>query len=133
MILVDTNVLIDVATENAAWADWSSTELANAIDAEGVAINPIIFAEFSLVYLHERDATQALKTIRATQLDLPWSSAFLAGKAYALYRSRGGVKTAPLPDFFIGAHAAISNLTLLTRDAKRYREYFPKLKLISPN
>lgn len=132
MILVDTNVLIDVTTENAVWADWSADHLARAIDSDGVAINQIIYAEFSLAYRHERDVDLALATLPAKRLDVPWPAAFLAGKAFALYRSRGGLRTAPLPDFFIGAHAAVSGLTLLTRDATRYREYFPKLKLIAP-
>jgi predicted nucleic acid-binding protein len=132
VILVDTNVLIDVTTDNSVWADWSANQLARAIDSQGIAINKIIFAEFSLPYLHERDADRALASLTVARLDMPWSAAFLAGKAFALYRSRGGVRSAPLPDFFIGAHASISGLTLLTRDATRYREYFPKLKLIAP-
>lgn len=132
MILVDTNVLIDVTTENATWADWSADQLARAIDSQGIAINQIIYSEFSLAYLHERDADRALATLSTARLDVPWPAAFLAGKAFALYRSRGGLRTAPLPDFFIGAHAAVSGLTLLTRDATRYHQYFPKLKLIAP-
>jgi hypothetical protein len=133
VILVDTNVLIDVTTENAVWAEWSSVQLARAIDSRGIAINQIIYAEFSLPYRHERDADRTLDTLSATRLEMPWSAAFLAGKAFALYRSRGGLRSAPLPDFLIGAHAAVSGLTLLTRDAARYREYFPKVKLIAPD
>lgn len=132
MILVDTNVLIDVTTEDAVWAEWSADQLARAIDSQGIAINQVIYAEFSLPYLHERDADRALATLSAVRLDVPWSAAFLAGKAFSLYRSRGGLRSAPLPDFFIGAHAAVSGLTILTRDATRYREYFPKLTLIAP-
>lgn len=132
MILVDTNVLIDVTTEDPDWAEWSADQLARAIDSQGIAINQIIYAEFSLPYLHERDADRALTALSAVRLDVPWAAAFLAGKAFSLYRSRGGLRSAPLPDFFIGAHAAVSGLTLLTRDATRYREYFPKLKLIAP-
>lgn len=132
MILVDTNVLIDVVTENTAWAEWSATQLARAIDKHGIAINPVIYSEFSIPYLHERDVDQALTALSAARLEMPWPAAFLAGKAFALYRSRGGNRTAPLPDFFIGAHAAVAGLTLLTRDAARYREYFPKVKLIAP-
>ncbi len=132
MVLVDTNVLIDISTDDPVWADWSTNALEGAIDREGIAVNPIIFAEYSIAYLHERDADLAIERLGAAKLPLPWSAAFLAGKAFAIYRSRGGSKTSPLPDFFIGAHAAVAGLTLLTRDAQRYREYFPKLKLIAP-
>lgn len=132
MVLVDTNVLIDVVTENTVWADWSAAQLAHAIDKHGIAINPVIYSEFSIPYLHERDAERALAAFSVTRLEMPWSAAFLAGKAFTLYRARGGSRTAPLPDFFIGAHVAVAGLTLLTRDATRYREYFPKVKLIAP-
>ena len=132
MILVDTSVLVDVTTDDPKWAEWSASQLGSAIDREGVAINPMIFAEFSLAYMHERDAEGALTLLRVTRLDLPWASAFLAGKAFALYRARGGKKAQSLPDFFIGAHAAVAGLTLLTRDPRRIREYYPKVKLIAP-
>jgi predicted nucleic acid-binding protein len=132
VILVDSNVLIDVVTEDATWVDWSASQVARAIDTAGIAINPIIYGEFSIPYLFERDAEQALAVFSAARLDIPWPAAFLAGKAFTLYRSRGGLRTAPFPDFLIGAHAAVSGLTLLTRDATRYREYFPKIKLIAP-
>jgi len=132
VVLVDTSVLVDVATDDATWSDWSATALARAIDKDGVAVNPIVFAEFSLAYANERDAEGALSELRVVRLDLPWGAAFLAGKAFALYRARGGQKGAPLPDFFIGAHAAVAGLSLLTRDARRIREYFPRVKLIAP-
>lgn len=132
MVLVDTSVLVDVTTDDAVWGEWSATQLAEAINQNEIAINPIIFAEFSLAYARERDAENVLTTLKVSRLDLPWSCAFLAGKAYALYRSRGGAKAQPLPDFFIGAHAAVNGLTVLTRDPRRIREYFPKVKLIAP-
>lgn len=132
MVLVDTNVLVDVTTDDPVWAEWSAAHLAAAIDREGVAINPVIYAEFSLAYLRERDVDAALNLLDVLRLDIPWPAAFLAGKAYALYRQRGGGKSQPLPDFFIGAHAAVSGMTLLTRDARRVKEYFPKVKLIAP-
>lgn len=131
-ILVDTNVLLDVATEDPRWFDWSASRLARAADRDGLAINPIVYAELSVHYETIEALEAALSGRAFTRLALPWDAAFVAGKAYRRYRSRGGTKHAPLPDFYIGAHAAVAGLTLLTRDAKRYREYFPRLKLIAP-
>ncbi len=131
-VLVDTNVLLDVATEDPLWFDWSASRLSQAANRDGLAINPIVYAERSVHY----DTLEALETAlsghRFARLALPWDAAFVAGKAYRRYRSRRGSKRSPLPDFYIGAHAAVAGLTLLTRDAKRYRDYFPRLKLIAP-
>ncbi len=131
-VLVDTNVLIDVATEDPRWLEWSSTHLANAMESGQVALNPVIYAEFSVYYNAIEELEAALSGFDFQRLAIPFEAAFLAGKVFKRYRERGGQRNAPLPDFFVGAHAAVEGLTLLTRDAKRYREYFPKLKMITP-
>ncbi len=131
-VLVDTNVLIDVATEDPAWFDWSASRLSLAATREGLAINPIVYAELSVHYDTLEALEQALSGRPFARLALPWDAAFVAGKAYRRSRSRGGAKRSPLPDFYIGAHAAVAGFALLTRDAKRYREYFPRLRLIAP-
>lgn len=131
-VLVDTNVLLDVATEDPLWFDWSVSRLARVADRDGLAINLIVYAELSVHYDTIEALEAALSGHAFARLALPWDAAFVAGKAYQRYRGRGGAKHAPLPDFYIGAHAAVAELTLLTRDARRYREYFPKLKLITP-
>ena len=130
--LVDTNVLFDYLSEDEEWFDWSAAMLADVANRGRLAINPIVFAEVSVRF----DAIEAVNEVLPTdfflRLPLPWEAAFLAGKAFARYRRRGGTRTSVLPDFFIGAHAAVSGMTLLTRDARRYRTYFPKLHIISP-
>jgi predicted nucleic acid-binding protein len=131
-ILVDTNVLLDVATEDPEWFDWSAARLGQAANRDGLAINPIIYAELSVHYESLESLESALSGHPFARLALPWDAAFVAGKAYRRYRGRGGPKRSPLPDFYIGAHAAVAGLALLTRDAKRYRDFFPRLKLISP-
>ena len=132
MVLVDTNVLIDVAVDDPAWAQWSGTQLALARDSGRIALNAIVYAELSVHF----DTVEALETVlapfRFERLHLPWEAAFVAAKAFRRYRARGGTKSAPLPDFFIGAHAAVAGANLLTRDPRRYRTYFPSVKLISP-
>jgi hypothetical protein len=130
--LVDTNVLLDLATEDPVWLEWSASQLERAADGGGVAINPIIYAELSVHYAGIEDLEHALSGHDFARLPLPWEAAFVAGKAYRRYRRRGGVKRSPLPDFYIGAHAAVAGLTLLTRDSRRYREYFPTLRIIAP-
>lgn len=131
-VLVDTNVLLDIATEDPLWFDWSASRLAQAANRDGLAINPIVYAELSVHYDTLEALEAALSGHPFARLALPWDAAFVAGKAYRRYRSRGGAKRSPLPDFYIGAHAAVAGLALLTRDAKRYREYFPRLRLIAP-
>ena len=130
--LVDSNVLVDVLTDDAEWSDWSASMLEEAADAGLLAINPIIYAEVSVAYRRIEDLEAHLPADYYIRSVLPWEAAFLAGKAFADYRRRGGAKRSPLPDFYIGAHAAVSGMTLLTRDAARYRTCFPKLRLISP-
>ncbi|MDA8428018.1 MAG: type II toxin-antitoxin system VapC family toxin [Geobacteraceae bacterium] len=129
---MDSNVLLDVLEEDAHWYEWSSTQLQKAADHCALLINPIIYAEVSVGFQRIEELEEALPLHFFQRAPLPWEAAFLAGKCYIRYRKLGGTKTSPLPDFFIGAHAAVSNLTLLTRDVARYRTYFPSLKLITP-
>ncbi len=132
-VLVDSNVLLDVFTRDAVWYTWSSTSLEQLSQDYLVAINPIIYAEisgrFSSIELLESSLPQGY----FTKLDLPYEAAFLAGKAFRQYKKRGGQKTSPLSDFFIGAHAAISKMPLMTRDPSHYNAYFPTVELITPS
>ena len=130
--LVDTNVLFDFLSEDDDWSDWSSAMLSDAAERGRVVINPLIYAEMSVRYDRIEDLNEALPSDFFVHASLPWEAAFVAGKAFAKYRRRGGAKRSPLPDFFIGAHAAVARMTLLTRDPRRYRAYFPKLTIISP-
>ena len=132
MTLVDTNVLLDLVTNDPDWSEWSLARLEEAALAGPILINDIVYAETSIRYdrIEDLDAmlSQALIEIAAT----PRSALFLAGKAFRRYRMAGGTRTGVLPDFFIGAHAAVEGWPLLTRDAGRYRRYFPKVRLIAP-
>ena len=130
--LVDSNVILDVATQDEEWFDWSGAMLSDAAERGPLVINLIIYAEVSTRYETLEALDEALPPDFYLRASLPWEAAFLAAKAFVRYRRRGGTKTGALPDFFIGAHAAIAGLTLLTRDARRYRTYFPKLRLIAP-
>jgi predicted nucleic acid-binding protein len=130
-VLVDANVLLDILIPDPRWEEWSSAALAEAAESSLLAINPIIFAEVSVGFDRIEDLEAALPE-ELQREELPWDAAFLAGKTFLAYRRRGGTKHAPLPDFYIGAHAAVRGHTLLTRDASRYRSYFPKLSLIGP-
>ena len=132
MILVDSNVLLDVLTEDPTWLRWSSGALAEAAEREPLAINPIIYAEVSIRFERIEELEDALPEPEFRRLDLPWQAAFLAGKSFVGYRRRGGARRSPLPDFYIGAHAAVASLHLLTRDPTRYRTYFPGVELIAP-
>lgn len=131
-VLVDSNVLLDVMTEDAEWLDWSSSALARAADRGRLVINPLVYAEVSIGFDRIEDLDSALDVATFERRSLPWGAAFLAGKVFQKYRSAGGARRSPLPDFYIGAHAAIAGLVLLTRDARRYRSYFPKLRIIAP-
>jgi len=130
--LIDSYVLLDYLNEDSEWEDWAATRIAAAADAGVVAINPIIYAEVSVRFDGIEEVDDALPPEYFVRAAMPWEAAFLAGKAFQQYRRRGGIRRSPLPDFFIGAHAAVAGLTLLTRDPKRYRTYFPKLRMISP-
>ncbi len=131
-VLVDSNVLLDVLTEDPKWLTWSAEALARCADRAGLAINPIVYAEVSIGFDRIEDLDSALPAAVFVRSPLPWEAAFLAGKCFQTYRRRGGERRSPLPDFYIGAHAAVTGLSLLTRDPARSRTYFPKLELIAP-
>ncbi|HEY2412662.1 MAG TPA: type II toxin-antitoxin system VapC family toxin [Pirellulaceae bacterium] len=130
--LVDSNVLLDIVTEDPAWFDWSSRALASAANESALAINALIYAEVSIGYEAIEELESAIPSSEFRRDQLPYEAAFLAGKAFLQYRRRGGVRTSPLPDFFIGAHAAVAGYRILTRDPRRYRAYFPTVDLIAP-
>lgn len=131
-VLVDSNVILDVVTQDARWAGWSSDALERAGEESQLVINPLVYAEVSIGFDRIEDLDDALPAQYVRREALPWEAAFLAGKIFVQYRRAGGVRPSPLPDFYIGAHAAIRGYTLLTRDARRYRTYFPRLQLITP-
>jgi predicted nucleic acid-binding protein len=131
-VLVDSNVLLDIVTSDPTWFEWSSDALAAAANEATLVVNPLIYAEVSIAYRMIEDLEAALPTDVFRREPLPYEAAFLAGKAFLQYRKRGGGRHAPLPDFYIGAHAAVAGFRLLTRDAARYRSYFPSVVLISP-
>lgn len=130
--LVDSNVLIDVVNEDPEWVEWSANQLVIAADEGLLVINPIIYADISVLY----ESIESLDDVLGDDYlrePLPYAAGFLAGKAFLQYRRRGGSKRSPLPDFYIGAHAAVAGYRLLTRDGIRYRTYFPTVSLISPD
>ena len=131
-VLVDSNVLLDVLTEDSEWFEWSSEALASMAERRILRINPIIYGEVSIGYerIEELEAALPKEVLRRTPLS--WEASFLAGKCFVLYRRAGGARRSPLPAFYIGAHAAVSGMTLLTRDSSRYRTYFPKLEVVAP-
>lgn len=131
-VLVDSNVLLDVLTDDPRWGAWSAAQLDAAATKSELAINPIIYAEVSVGFERIEDLDAALAPDVFRRLPLPWEAGFLAGKAFLDYRRAKGARASPLPDFYIGAHAAIEGMRLLTRDVKRYRTYYPKLALICP-
>ncbi len=131
-VLVDANVLLDVLTDDSEWYPWSAGKLDDCAASAELCINPIIYAEVSVGFERIETLDDALRPETFLRLPLPWEAGFLAGKAFMAYRKARGSRTSPLPDFYIGAHAAIDGLTLLTRDAARYRTYFPTLELICP-
>jgi len=132
-ILVDSNVILDLVTDDPRWADWSEGML-NHYDREGhLFINDIVFAEVSIGFERIEECDEMIVQGGFRTLPIPREALFLAGKAYLQYRRSGGNRTAPLPDFFIGAHAAVSQLPLLSRDRTRYQTYFPTVELIAPD
>lgn len=131
-VLIDSCVLLDIATEDPVWFDWSAEKIEECSERYSLFINPIIFAEVSAGYERIEEVEHALPSMIYRRAPLPWEAAFLAGKAFLRYRKSGGKREIPLPDFFIGAHAVIENFVLLTRDTKRFGHYFPALKMISP-
>ncbi|GIH98142.1 type II toxin-antitoxin system VapC family toxin [Planobispora takensis] len=130
--LIDTCVLLDILMDDPKWAEWSDDAVAQAREEGWVIINPIIYAEVSVGFDTVEDLDEALPVNEIERHDLPYEAGFLAGKAFAAYKQRGGRKRSPLPDFYIGAHAAARKYRLITRDTARYRTYFPTIELITP-
>ena len=130
--LVDSNVLLDVLTEDPTWAGWSGEALVRAFDEGPVVINPVVYAEVSIGFDRIEELDEALPETAFMREPLPYPAGFVAGKAFLTYRRGGGTKPTPLPDFYIGAHAAVAGYRLLTRDVRRYRTYFPRLELVTP-
>jgi len=132
-ILVDSNVILDIAIATSPWREWSEAALNKGAEDRLLIINPMIYAEVSVGFLEIAEVDALVDETGLTREDLPWGAAFLAGNAFKRYRSEGGERRSPLPDFFIGAHATVRRYTLLTRDARRYRTYFPSVDLICPD
>jgi predicted nucleic acid-binding protein len=132
LIFVDTNILIDIATGNREWADWSRHAIVSAHARGPLLINAIVYAEFAIGFEAQPDCDAEIETFDLTLAEIPKSAAFRAAQAFKLYR-RAGARTAARPDFFIGAHASVAGATLLTRDPRRYRAYFPELTLVAPD
>lgn len=132
MVLVDTNVLIDVLQDDPQWADWSIAQMRAQALVHPLAINPVIYAEISLSFSTLEALDDVVKTMGLQMRELPRPALFLAAKAFALYRRRGGSRQQVSPDFFIGAHAAVEGWPLLTRDGSRFRTYFPTLEVVAP-
>ena len=130
--MIDSSVLLDILTVDPLWFEWSSEAVAIAADRTEIAINPLIYAEISPHFASPEELDNAFPVMIFRREPLPFEAAFLAGKAFTKYRGRGGTRTSPLSDFYIGAHAAVSRLELLTRDPRRFRAYFPRVKIISP-
>lgn len=131
--LVDSCVLIDVLADDPVWAEWSLDQLERCAALGPLLINPLILAEISPRFERASDLEVALAGLPLVKAALPWDAAFLAGQAFKVYRQSQGLKTSPMPDFYIGAHALVAQLQLLTRDAARYRSYFPTLALVAPS
>ena len=133
MILVDTNILIDIATEDPNWAFWSLAQLEAASIEGPMLINDVVYAELSVRYARIEELDSFLLQAEVEMAPIPKPALFLAGKVFSRYRKAGGTRTGVVPDFFIGAHAAVARMPLLTRDVGRYRTYFPALELIAPD
>jgi hypothetical protein len=132
LLLVDSNVILDVLTEDPRWFPWSADALARSAESDVLVINPIIYAEVSVRFARIEELEEAVPATFFKRETLPWQAGFLAGKCFLTYRRRGGPRRSPLPDFYVGAHAAVRGMGLLTRDATRYRSYFPRVPLIAP-
>jgi len=130
--LVDSNVILDILTEDPEWLDWSAAALARQADAGPLVVNPLVYAEVAARFERIEDLEDALPAEYYQRQALPWEAAFLAGRTFIRYRRKGGQRRSPLPDFYIGAHALVGRMTLLTRDARRYRTYFPALRIVAP-
>ncbi|MBF0622564.1 MAG: type II toxin-antitoxin system VapC family toxin [Magnetococcales bacterium] len=132
-VLVDSNILLDIITDDPHWLEWSESKLVESANRSRIIINPVIYSEVSVGFNRIEDLESALPKTWIEREAIPYEAAFLAGKAFRSYRGRDGQKRSPLPDFLIGAHAAVAGYRLLTRDAKRYRTHFPKMALIAPD
>lgn len=130
--LFDTNVLLDIATSDRTWLEWSEGQLRSAAAQGTILINPVIYAELAPAFATQSDLDRWLDPTVFDRLPLPYAAGWLAAQAFAKYRRTGGAKRSPLPDFYIGAHAEASGLTLVTRDPTRYKTYFPTVALITP-
>ena len=133
MVLVDSNVLLDIIKCDPQWLPWSRSVLTDALLNGAVFVNPLIYAELSIMSQTSALLDRILGVLGIERAELPWEAAHLAGQAFVQYRRRGGGKTSPLPDFYIGAHAQTAGFKLLTRDVNRYRTYFPSVHLITPD
>jgi predicted nucleic acid-binding protein len=131
-VLIDSNIILDIVTEDPNWFEWSSSQITQCADLGNLIINPIIYAEVSIGFSQAHELDAALPVDFFLREPLTWEAAFLAGKAFLQYRQRGGDRRSPLPDFYIGAHAVTLGIPLLTRDVSRYQTYFPTLRLIAP-
>ena len=132
MVLVDSNILLDIWDDDPIWAPWSKKQMLYLSRMDEIAINPVIYAEISVRFPSRSQADAAVENLGLILLDISCEAAFLAGLAFLKYRRQGGARTGVLPDFFIGAQALAGNLTLLTREARRYATYFPNVRLITP-
>ena len=131
-VLIDSNILLDIFEDDVQWADWAESTLNHYAESHTLSINPIVYAEVSIGFARIEELETAVAGCGIQVLAIPKESLFLAGKAFLTYKRRGGTRRSPLPDFFIGAHAAVSGLILISRDASRYRSYFPQVQLIAP-
>ena len=130
--LVDSNVLIDLFDDRSEWQAWADAMLTQQLRRGALLMNPIVLAEVAAGFESAEEVDELLPVSFLKREQLPWEAAFLAARAFVIYRHAGGKRRSPLPDFYIGAHAAVAGHTLLTRDARRYRYYFPKLRIVSP-
>jgi predicted nucleic acid-binding protein len=133
MIFIDTNILLDVVTDDPVWADWSQQQLDAAALSDRLVINPVVYLEFSSRFTRIEDIDAMLASVEIAVAEMPRSALFLAGQVFKTYRRRDGPRTSVLPDFFIGAHATVLGAPLLTRDPRRYRSYFPTIELVAPD
>jgi len=131
-VLVDSNIILDIFTEDPEWFEWSAEQLELLAEHHTFIINPIIYGEVSVRFKRIEELEESLPHSQFRRLPLPWEAAFLAAKVFVQYKKNGGKKASTMPDFFIGAHAAVENMLLLTRDTDRYKTYFPRLELIAP-
>jgi predicted nucleic acid-binding protein len=132
MILIDSNIIFDIIDNDLQWRPWSTGQLRSYANIETLAINAIVYAEISPRYLASRSVDELVESLKLSYMQIPRAAAFLAGKAFAEYRRKGGTRSNVLADFFIGAHATVLGCAILTRDIRRYSTYFPNVRLISP-